>query len=233
MKRPRAGPDTATVPIVTVRRHHEAERPPGIEEEWTESHRLDVFVPDRGWSLSLMATKHPGPGRASYVATLLRHDEDPIVLVEQEVPLPKVGWEFRASGLWADHNCETPLDHWSYGLEAFALCVDNPSDWYRDGVGQRVPLGWEIEFEATHEAGWLGPDCYQQLGTTHGVVLLAGGSTEVEGRALRTHWWGLGGPVELHVGRNHRPVTTKIRVPSPRGTWQIDSGRTGLRVRVL
>ncbi len=178
-----------------------------------------------------MVAKHPGRRTASFVAAYLRPNVQPIVISELDVPLPAERWEIRASGLWADHICETPLDHWSYGLEAFALAIDRPDELLGSGLGDRVPLGWELEFEASKPAGWLGTDCYQQLGRVHGIVLTNGARDPVEGVALRTHWWGLGGPVELHIGQGHRPVAQRVRLPALDGVWSLDLGKSGLQVR--
>lgn len=122
---------------------------------------------------------------------MLRADEPPIVLAEEEIPSPGRRWELRSSGLWADHNCETPLDHWSYGLEAFALALDDPQQLVRDGVGDRVPIGWELDFEAGADPTPLGDsDGYEQDGVLHGLLLTATGETPFEGPATRQHWWG-------------------------------------------
>ena len=81
----------------------------------------------------------------------------PIVIADVGAPPPNPGLEVRTSGLWADHVCESPYEHWSYGLEAFALALDDPAELLGRGFGDRVPLGWELEFEATESPEWLGP----------------------------------------------------------------------------
>ena len=48
--------------------------------------------------------------------------------------------------------CEEPGRRWTYGLEAFALAVDDPAELLGRGYGHRVPLGWELEFEAPADA---------------------------------------------------------------------------------
>ena len=49
----------------------------------------------------------------------------PVVVRDHEVPLPRQGLEVRAEGLWCELWCETPLEHWTYGLEAFAVQLDD------------------------------------------------------------------------------------------------------------
>lgn len=64
-------------------------------------------------------------------------------------------FDVRATGLWLSLVCETPGEHWTVGLETFALAVDDPDD----ERGELVPLGFDIEWEAP--------------GTVHGEVLVA------------------------------------------------------------
>ena len=58
-------------------------------------------------------------------------------------------------GIWLSVVCVTPGEHWSLGMEAFALEVDDPDD----ELGHLVPLGFDLEWEA--------PD------RVHGEVLIA------------------------------------------------------------
>src|SRR5688572_1595173 len=66
-----------------------------------------------------------------------------LVVREQGLPAPS-GDDLRAPGLWLALTCETPDEHWTVGLEAFALAVDHPDD----ERGDVVPLGLDIEWEA-------------------------------------------------------------------------------------
>src|SRR5687768_12896996 len=68
-----------------------------------------------------------------------------LVVREDDLPAPSgADLDVRASGLWLSLVCETPGEHWSVGLEAFALAVDHPDD----ERGDLVPLGLDIEWEA-------------------------------------------------------------------------------------
>ena len=66
-----------------------------------------------------------------------------LVVRDEEAPAPVDG-TIRANGLWLSLVCETPGEHWSIGLEAFALLVDDPAD----DRGELVPLGLDVEWEA-------------------------------------------------------------------------------------
>ena len=71
-------------------------------------------------------------------------DDGLIVVRDREVPRARgTLLEFRADGLWVEFVCETPDEHWSFGLEAFGLRVDDPAE----EVGDRVPVGFDLEWE--------------------------------------------------------------------------------------
>jgi hypothetical protein len=114
-----------------------------------------------------------------------------------EVPLPRQGLEVRADGLWGELTCETALEHWSYGLEAFGVRLDEPADALRGEVGERLPVGldveWEVELEANppHErpAGWP-LHGYSQTGSVRGEILLGRSRIELDAVGYRSHTWG-------------------------------------------
>lgn len=166
--------------------------PEAATEPWFEGHRLEIVANDLNRSVMVEMRRYPGAGSSTVRIALLEGGELPIGVIDTELPPPKPAntWEVRGSGIWCEMVCETPLTHWSYGLEAFALAVDGPRDLIDQGIGHRVPLGWELDFEATGPATWLSGACYIQVGDGHGLMLSADGESELEGRARRWHWWG-------------------------------------------
>src|SRR5262245_35571357 len=65
-----------------------------------------------------------------------------VAVRDHAVPLPRGrALEIRADGLWGELTCETPLEHWSLGMEAFGLVVDAPEELAHEGeeIGERVP----------------------------------------------------------------------------------------------
>jgi hypothetical protein len=85
-----------------------------------------------------------GDALVSYEAIL----DEPLLVVRDpavEPPRSPGSLQLRAEGLWGDHNCETPLEHWSIGAEAFALAVAHVDD----ELGDRVAFGLDVEWEAT------------------------------------------------------------------------------------
>ena len=123
-----------------------------------------------------------------------------IVVAEEAVPLPRptAGLEIRADGLWASLLCETAFEHWSLGLEAFGLRLDadalgdDPPAW-SDLVGERLPVGFDLEWELTGPpAPVVDGSGYGQAGTMFGEVLVVRDRIEVEAICTREHVWGSG-----------------------------------------
>jgi hypothetical protein len=94
---------------------------------------------------------HIAEERAWYWTYLVNvPDVDGIVAVrDHDVPLPRAGLEVRTDGLWAELWCETPNEHWTFGLEAFGLRLDEPDEALRPGgeIGERIAVGLDIEWE--------------------------------------------------------------------------------------
>ena len=190
-----------------------------------------------------------GP-RAWFDCAVLEAETAPVVIADHDIPVPADRWELRTSGLWADHICETPFRHWSYGLEAFGLSVDDPRELLGRGFGDRVPLGWELEFEGRSDRvkaidagspGASGPAAYGQPGRVHGLVLFAGRSEPVDGPAIRQHWWGptTAAPIDALDRQadgvlDHRAGGTaahEVALPVPGGVWWVSKRGTAMASR--
>jgi hypothetical protein len=108
------------------------------------------------------------------------------------VPLPRGALEVRAEGLWADHTCETPLEHWSVANECHAVALDDPADMYGRMLGDRVPLAVDLEWEADGEPyPYPGVTRYEIPCRVHGEVLVGDERLEIDGPGQRDHSWGV------------------------------------------
>jgi hypothetical protein len=98
-----------------------------------------------------------------------------LVVRDHEVLPPRQGLEIRADGLWAELVCETPSEHWTFGLEAFGVRLDAAEAALRAGgeIGDRVAVGLDIEWEV----GGDGPPA----GVVHGDVLVGRARHEIDG----------------------------------------------------
>ena len=166
---------------------------------------LELFTPAATFGAHLLIALWPAARTAWFWAGIVEAGEAVVSVVEQEIPLPRpaAGFELRASGLGAEAVCEAPFEHWSYGLEAFALRYDDPTDAVTHQRGERVPLGYELEWEADAsppvgaiEVGRQGERDYRQGGIVHGEVLVGSAVYDVSGFGSRLHRVGPGVPAE-------------------------------------
>lgn len=201
---------------------------------WREEHRL---VADVGsFRIAFQVGYHVIPGSMAAVAGFAAAIVEPAggevgltgpaVISATDLAVPARGWELRGPGIWVDNVCETPLVHWSYGLEAFGVVVDDPAELLGRGFGDRTALGWELEFEAAEEGrtepvttGDPGAARWQR-GTVHGILLVGAASVEVEGPGLRSHRWGDGAHPPATEAPPEAPA---IALPTPDGVWWVPS----------
>ncbi|MCC6437168.1 MAG: hypothetical protein IT196_19220 [Acidimicrobiales bacterium] len=123
----------------------------------------------------------PRLGVAWYATAVFRQGERVVALAD-EFPLKRT-LELRGNGLWADHNVEDPFVHWSIGLEAFALALDDPDD----DRGERVPLGYDLDVELDPVTRRELGDGYEQPARVHGEVLLGTDAYDLDGFGWRAH----------------------------------------------
>ncbi|MEX1008949.1 MAG: hypothetical protein WD271_14035 [Acidimicrobiia bacterium] len=93
---------------------------------------------------------------ASYWVYLDLRDDGFVAIRHDDVPLPRGSLlEVRADGLWAELVCEVPGEHWSFGLEAFGLRLDDRDEARTAEVGERVPVGFDLEWDTGKVIGEL------------------------------------------------------------------------------
>jgi hypothetical protein len=168
---------------------HTALRQPHWEESWS----FELWLDDGSLGAAVRLALRPHEGRAWYWAHLVGSRRPVVAVRDHDVPLPRGRpLEVRSEGLWAEVVCETPLDHWSMGLEAFGVALDDPTEAYRGERGDRVALGLDLEWEAASPALPLisGEDGYEQASVVHGQVLVGAERIDVDGRGRREHVWG-------------------------------------------
>jgi hypothetical protein len=109
------------------------------------------FSDDHGIAGSVHLVVPAGSGRASYTAHISLPGEGVVVVEDDDVAPPKGPLlAVRADGLWAELVCETPGEHWSFGLEAFGLRFDDADEASVSDRGDRVAIGLDLEWEAPH-----------------------------------------------------------------------------------
>jgi hypothetical protein len=176
----------------TPTRADERAHAPGPEPLWGESWYFDWAAPDGGLGGYVRLGLYPNLRKAWYWACLVGEGRPLVTVLDHDVPLPRTGLEVRTEGLWADHNVETALDHWSLGCEAFAVAVDDPAEAYGDLRGDRVPFGFDLEWETAGDVfPYDATSRYEIACRVTGEVLVGQERIEVDGVGQRDHSWGV------------------------------------------
>ncbi len=182
------------------RRH----RPPGPERppergrasagrDWEESWYLDFADGDGRLAGYVRLALRPAEGTAWFWVGMVGGGPPLVTVRDHEVPMPAAGGlEVRASGLWTELVCETPLDHWSVGLEAFGVALDDPLEAWGSERGDPWALGLDVEWEAAGPClPWAGEGAgYWQDCAAHGDVLVGAERFALDGAGTRVHLWG-------------------------------------------
>lgn len=166
---------------------------------WEEAWHLDFATLDGSLGGHLRLTLLPNLGVSWVWAAVVGEGRRLVSVVEHDAPIPRRGaLDLRCEGLWVDLVCEEPLRHWSVGLEAFGVALDDPADALGDGRGERVgvgfDLGWETVVASAPEQRPGGR--YDLACDVSGEVLLGDEVITFDGWGSRYHSWGVraGGP---------------------------------------
>ncbi len=169
-------------------------RHPDHVESWT----FDFWSPAGDGAPALAGfvglTFRPRPGRAWCWAALVGARRPYLLVRDLDLDPPRSAGSRQLRGsLWADANCETPHEHWSVGLEAFGVALDDPDDALHGERGDRTGLGIDLEWEATGTPVGAAGD-YSVAAEVHGEVLVGAGH-DVEtiaftGAGAWRHRWG-------------------------------------------
>lgn len=173
----------------------EARHSPSDELLWNESYYLDWFADDGSIGGYIRVGLYPNMGVTWYWACLVGPDRPLVTVVDHTVPLPRdaESLELRHDGLWADHAIAQPVQRMDCDLEAFALKVTDPAEMYRqEPRGERVPFGFELEFETDRAAfGWPPvTERYEIPCRVAGKILVGDEQIEFDGWGQRDHSWG-------------------------------------------
>ncbi len=172
--------------MVDERRHQS-----GPEREWEESWAFDFVSGDGAFGGFVRLALHPGRKRVWYWAYLTRPGRPVVVVRDHDLEVPRGrDLEVRGDGLWAQIICETPFEHWSAGLEAFAVAIDDPARAWGDERGDPTALGLDLEWEMQARPHRLPRPGYAQPAVVHGEVLIGAERLELEGTGWYTHAWG-------------------------------------------
>lgn len=177
--------------------------PDGGGERWGEHWSFEYWAPGAALGCSVRLTLVPGSGVAWFWAALVGPGRPLVAVRDCEVALPRGrSLEVRGPGLWADLVCETPMEHWSVGLEAAAVAYDDPLEAWGGERGDPIPFGLDLEWELDGcepdqwelEQGQMPGDHeargYRQFGRVSGGVAVGSQRLVADGWGARSHRWG-------------------------------------------
>ena len=164
----------------------------GPQLDWQESWYLDFWNVDASIGGYVSLAIFPNRLGSWLWACLVREGQPLVAVIELDGPLPKSpGLEIRSSGLWVDLIVETPMEHVSVGLEAFGVAMDDPTDAFGKGWGDRTPLGFDLEWETDGRPFRPGIDSRYELPCrVHGEILVGSDVIDFDGCGQRCHEWG-------------------------------------------
>jgi hypothetical protein len=158
-------------------------------DDWQERWTFEAWDTGGTFGAVTALTLLPRAREAWYWAAVVREGHPLLTLVDTELRLPSTSLAIRGEGLWADHVCETPLEHWTVANEAFSVALDDPDEALGAQRGVLVPLGIDLEWESAADPV-EGPDGYSIEATVSGEILIADGSLGIDAIGRWCHEWG-------------------------------------------
>lgn len=147
-----------------------------IDLEWVD--------PGQGIAGLLRVEVRPTAGATRFLAAVVRTGEDPVVVLDHDLPVVTDRFEFRAPAVWVELTCEEALEHWTVGLEAFGLGIDAGEPVGPDTFGDRVPLGLDLDLETVGAAAGVS-DSFAVDVAVRGEVLVGTAAHEVDAIGIR------------------------------------------------
>jgi hypothetical protein len=129
--------------------------------------------------------------KAWYVTALLGVDRRLVLVVDPKLSIPQLSQylEFRAEGIWAQHVCETPLEHWTVGLEAFGVTLETAEDAMGNQWGKRTGVGLDLEWERIEDTEETDTG-FRQRCSVSGEVLIDEEAFDLDVEGWRSRSWG-------------------------------------------
>lgn len=195
------------------------ERPhqPTADPTWVEAYLFDFVHADGELGASIELLLRPQVGRAALHVSIVQSDAPLISLVDADAVAPKPpSLEVRAPGLWTDVGIQTPLEHMTVDIEAFAVALDDPEDVFAGAYGIRTAVGSELEWETAGEiVNGPAADSYEVPCIVHGELLIDDRTIEIDGWGWRSHRWGPGRAADRSEFRGRGPDGGWLLGPSP------------------
>jgi hypothetical protein len=222
----------------SIVRSNERAHSAGIDDWWAESWSFTFAVPDLtdvGWLGGFAHFTHLPRQRKAWFCTGIVAQDRPYVLCRDHdlsAPVDPNTFEVRGGGLWSHAICETPGEHWTVAMEAFALSFDDPQDAWGSEMGDRVGLAFDLEWEGSakdfvHEPSAENEGRYDTHCEVNGVVQLGDDEWDIVAVGARSHQWGMIGGA-ASTGWRADPLVDAARPISNRTTLAVAPFKTDL-----
>lgn len=175
-------------------RRHPARR----QRWWGETWGFEFAANDASLGGFAQITVYPRRNVAWFCAAVVGEGREYILCRDLEVTPPANPdvLEVRGVGLWSHAICETPLEHWTVAMEAFAVQMSDPYEALRGERGDRIGLAFDLEWESlTTSAIWAHSSStferYDVPCEVNGVLQIGDETLTVSYEGWRHHAWGL------------------------------------------
>ncbi len=97
-----------------------------------------------------------------FVAGVARPNNEVVLCHDTDAAAPTGSViEIRSGALWSHAICETPGEHWTVAMEAYALELSDPTEAWSNAVGTRVGLAFDLEWERIGQPRRHAPSHYE------------------------------------------------------------------------
>lgn len=152
-----------------------------------------------------------------FLAAVLRPGEKPVVVIDHELPPATTAFQFRASGVWTEFICVTPLDHWTIALEAFGLALEVGEIATPESFGDRVAVGLDLDLDTADTPRSDGESSHVIPVRVHGEVLVADAAYEIEAIGVRRRRWDGRRPTSMRHSADFPSLRGELTVGWPPG----------------
>ena len=161
------------------------------ESSLVEQWQFDFWSPQHDLGGWVHFTYDQSSRKGWYVTALLGVDRQLVLVVDPKIPIPRLSQylEFRAEGIWAQHVCETPLEHWTVGLEAFGVTLETAEDAMGNQWGKRTGVGLDLEWERIEDTEETLTG-FRQRCSVSGEVLIDEQAFDLHVDGWRSRSWG-------------------------------------------
>ena len=172
----------------------ESRHPATSDPWWTETWGFDWGLSDGSLGGFTEVTVAPRQRGAWFVAAVAGVGRRYVLCRDVDLAPPSNPdvLELRGVSLWTHAICETPLQHWTVAMEAFAVGLDDPYEAWRNEWGDRIGVAFDLEWENDPVAlEWTGPASYRLACTVNGDLQIGEESwRSMTAMGSRWHRWG-------------------------------------------